>query len=194
MIKKQLLSAVCAAVMAQSASAAYIESTVTNGNIVDDLGSEVVLVSLTPETYIGYSKFDVTFNNLQSVQIDFGNLYAAEDNVSMNIYNNTGVGWSGFDFTLVGVGFDDADVVLNTGAFPEFQYHEIDPATGLPSGITLAFDPLVEVGLSASGLIDTSFSSTYSLILTPTTVPVPAAVWLFGSGLLGLIGVARKRG
>jgi len=24
-------------------------------------------------------------------------------------------------------------------------------------------------------------------------VPVPAAVWLFGSGLLGLIGMARRR-
>ena len=29
--------------------------------------------------------------------------------------------------------------------------------------------------------------------LTPTVVPVPAAVWLLGSGLLGLIGVARRR-
>ncbi len=26
-----------------------------------------------------------------------------------------------------------------------------------------------------------------------TAVPVPAAVWLFGSGLLGLVGVARRR-
>jgi hypothetical protein len=26
-----------------------------------------------------------------------------------------------------------------------------------------------------------------------TAVPVPAAVWLFGSGLVGLIGVARKK-
>jgi len=26
-----------------------------------------------------------------------------------------------------------------------------------------------------------------------STVPVPAAVWLFGSGLLGLVGVARQR-
>ena len=25
-----------------------------------------------------------------------------------------------------------------------------------------------------------------------SAVPVPAAVWLFGSGLLGLIGVARR--
>ena len=24
-------------------------------------------------------------------------------------------------------------------------------------------------------------------------VPVPAAVWLFGSGLLGLVGIARRR-
>jgi len=29
--------------------------------------------------------------------------------------------------------------------------------------------------------------------LSPTVVPVPAAVWLFGSGLLGLIGVARRK-
>lgn len=28
---------------------------------------------------------------------------------------------------------------------------------------------------------------------TATVVPVPAAVWLFGSGLIGLVGVARRR-
>jgi hypothetical protein len=27
----------------------------------------------------------------------------------------------------------------------------------------------------------------------PTAVPVPAAVWLFGSGLLGLVGIARRK-
>jgi hypothetical protein len=26
----------------------------------------------------------------------------------------------------------------------------------------------------------------------PAVVPVPAAVWLFGSGLLGLIGMAKR--
>lgn len=34
-----------------------------------------------------------------------------------------------------------------------------------------------------------SFIGTYNV----ATVPVPAAVWLFGSGLIGLVGVARKR-
>jgi hypothetical protein len=31
-------------------------------------------------------------------------------------------------------------------------------------------------------------------ILEAQVIPVPAAVWLFGSGLLGLIGIARKKG
>ena len=38
---------------------------------------------------------------------------------------------------------------------------------------------------NGSGEADYSF--------TVTTVPVPAAVWLFGSGLLGLIGIARRK-
>lgn len=38
---------------------------------------------------------------------------------------------------------------------------------------------------------DGSFSYTQTLELN--SVPVPAAVWLFGSGLLGLVGVARRK-
>ena len=34
----------------------------------------------------------------------------------------------------------------------------------------------------------------YLFSVTPTPVPVPAAAWLFGSGLLALVGVARRRG
>jgi hypothetical protein len=41
-----------------------------------------------------------------------------------------------------------------------------------------------------------SLSSSGQLVLTAnstTAVPVPPAVWLFGSGLLGLVGVSRRR-
>ncbi|MGB5718761.1 MAG: hypothetical protein WBN81_16900 [Gammaproteobacteria bacterium] len=33
----------------------------------------------------------------------------------------------------------------------------------------------------------------YTLNVSVTPVPVPAAVWLFGSGLLGLLGMARRK-
>lgn len=32
-----------------------------------------------------------------------------------------------------------------------------------------------------------------SMMATPQPVPVPAAVWLLGSGLIGLVGVARRK-
>ena len=38
-----------------------------------------------------------------------------------------------------------------------------------------------------------NFDITSVTIVAPPGVPVPAAVWLFGSGLLGLVGVARRR-
>ena len=43
------------------------------------------------------------------------------------------------------------------------------------------------ITMNQSGEV-TSFSSSASVV-----VPVPAAVWLFGPGLLGLVGVARRK-
>lgn len=42
-----------------------------------------------------------------------------------------------------------------------------------------------------SGLLDDMTSSSMAYLLAPQAVPVPAAVWLFGSGLVGLISVAQ---
>lgn len=38
-----------------------------------------------------------------------------------------------------------------------------------------------------------AFSLDYSLQIEVSAVPIPAAAWLFGSGLLGLIGIARRK-
>ena len=38
-----------------------------------------------------------------------------------------------------------------------------------------------------------NFDMTSVTVTNISTIPVPAAVWLFGSGLIGLVGVARRR-
>ena len=66
-----------------------------------------------------------------------------------------------------------ATVTASTGGLATGSAYIDDPLTfQLPSGVTFT---------SASG-------STYA-----SAVPLPAAVWLFGSGLLGLVGIARRK-
>lgn len=56
------------------------------------------------------------------------------------------------------------------------------------SSWTLDYSAVVPQG-DASGFGGTP----YTVHLSSTVVPVPAAAWLFGSGLVGLVGVARRK-
>jgi hypothetical protein len=62
-----------------------------------------------------------------------------------------------------------------------FSLDPLDSTTGWPYQFTLF--------AGASVLARTDFAAGFTL----STVPVPPALWLFGSGLLGLIGVARRK-
>jgi hypothetical protein len=63
-----------------------------------------------------------------------------------------------------------------------------DPGTG---AYTLTWSNPFSVPLTGGRAI--TGNATVSLSGTATLVPVPAALWLLGSGLLGLAGVARRR-
>ena len=47
-------------------------------------------------------------------------------------------------------------------------------------------------GIMGTGMIDGPFQG-FNANFNMAAVPVPAAVWLLGSGLLGLVGVARRK-
>ena len=189
MKKIQILIMLFISMIMHSATAANIESVVENGNTFTPFPSGVDY-----ETSIGVTRFQVEFNNLNSVQINLDNSYMYQDDIGMLIVNNTGTGWSGFNFELVGVGFfGPLNLTPQTGTFTNWLPSGIDPFTGLNTEASVVFNPFEFEQFSASGSIDTTFVQQYSLIITPTTVPVPAAVWLFGSGLLGLIGIARRK-
>ena len=44
-----------------------------------------------------------------------------------------------------------------------------------------------------SQFIDTGYETYGTYLVRTSVVPLPAAVWLFGSGLIGLIGLARRK-
>ena len=53
---------------------------------------------------------------------------------------------------------------------------------------------ILQLSMIGSFTSDWTASGTGQDTFVQTVIPVPAAVWLFGSGLLGLAGVARRRG
>ncbi len=60
-------------------------------------------------------------------------------------------------------------------------------ASGDPDGDGIMGIPMAEGGPFAG------FNANFNANLTPSAIPVPGAVWLFGSGLIGLLGAAHRR-
>ncbi|MCO6412818.1 MAG: VPLPA-CTERM sorting domain-containing protein, partial [Thiogranum sp.] len=67
-----------------------------------------------------------------------------------------------------------------SGALPDFSYSN-------PADLHLV------LGAGSSDLNPVSSGTEDTFALQMQVVPVPAAVWLFGSGLAGLVGVARRK-
>ena len=80
----------------------------------------------------------------------------------------------GFPLYAIGVSFDDPYVNWIGAAFVDNLDLWIDDFLGFP----------------VAGAQD---AETTWMWAKATVVPVPAAVWLFGSGLIGLIGIARRK-
>jgi len=67
--------------------------------------------------------------------------------------------------------------------------NNIDSQVGVTGAEIVINDQLIATSESGSG----SFIAKKDFKIGVNPVPVPAAVWLFGSGLLGLVGIARRK-
>lgn len=85
-------------------------------------------------------------------------------------------------------GLDDTDIELISGMGSAVT--KTATASALP--LTVGLDDLYGNVLILKGLSSNDFFK-FSSITVETVVPVPAAAWMFGSALLGLAGLKRKR-
>ncbi len=73
----------------------------------------------------------------------------------------------------------------------KMDFFFVSPSSGIASG-----KPTVNQYLNTAGNSTWMLNTDSSLVFQAanvSAVPVPAAVWLFGSGLLGMVGIARRR-
>lgn len=117
---------------------------------------------------------------------------------SMNTAGPGTANWStNFSATMDGFGGFDVAVEMPTGSGAA----GVDPLMFLITGVTgdsiatYATDGSTGGQPNAGSLFAAKVSSTGpgAFIGGGSPVPVPAAVWLFGSGLLGLVGIARRK-
>jgi hypothetical protein len=82
---------------------------------------------------------------------------------------------------------------LLEGTFSDLQLTTYSDIIEFEASLSYTSGILMD-GLAGGSLSGVDSSSDFGADLGPVTViPVPAAVWLFGSGLIGLAGIARRK-
>jgi len=125
----------------------------------------------------------------------FGNTGMHYTALPSQVLSDDGLGGVTLDFSGWSVAWNGFDSNLGSGAWQagfSDSVAQVSCAVDCRDGDTFTLDYSATVftgGFSGKG------NAKYSLHLegTISAVPVPAAIWLFGAGLLGLAGVARRR-
>ncbi len=200
----RLLGAICTCLLLSYLPTSSYASFVVNPG--PQPGGEVLPVLDT----IGSTEVNVVFGVIIPIIIEFDSLGQPEDYlVIRDIVNNTGTPWTSIDFTFVNSTVQTLTPITPKTGLVDGIFFDGGPTfvPGVTTSVTFTFDPAfpeVDGVINFEGLIEiaaggAAFAAAgieagdYSLIVTPSAIPIPAAVWLFGSGLLGLIGVARRK-
>jgi len=124
-------------------------------------------------------------------------------------FSGWSVTWNGIPSIAMGGGFQDCGTASD-GVCVDNNGNDIagtyDNGTGLAtincstsscstsSTFTLSYAAVVpQADPSGFGGVPFTLALAGGHVDAPAAVPVPAAAWLFGSGLMGLVGVARRR-
>ena len=143
-----------------------------------DVAFQIDISEITPATYAN-GKFKVDFG------MGLGSTYADGGALDDDIYTLAGMNMGG-EYTLA--------TGINT-KIATLYFDVFDPVQPFDSVADIVL--LTQIGTSAKGFLDIDCVTLYQFggatgPSVGSAVPIPAAVWLLGSGLLGLIGIRRK--
>ncbi len=125
--------------------------------------------------------FDPPFTDTYTYEMTGGSLFTDILDFPTGFNNSFNVSAGGTDLGIFGPGQSVDFISLLGNGVSQFTLSGIDPLVDTEDGA--AFPLKLSFDTSTASFTMSSVSA----------VPLPAAVWLFTSGLLGLIGIARKR-
>ena len=192
-IKALLLSSFLGLVATSNANSATLDVTsitfdeMSLSVTVDGIGSVYsltgapVTIDLSTGSTFGISEITPCIGPCDAVTVTTGAFTATADDVVGTFTTSPATLDVLIDFDA---GYGPASIDLSLWSFPvTLAYNTFDNTFNIAWGI---YNPnqdgyIVDANMFLGGSIETS------------VIPVPAAAWLFGSGLLGLIGVARRK-
>jgi hypothetical protein len=173
-----------------------------------------LFVMLLPYSVFGYVVYievapSLQFSNIDGLQFDISGGGFSWSNSTSSLYLTTAtVNVNGVDKTgAVTANWSKSNVSSPTTGFAAVDLYNNDTATPLVAGVLASVTAPNAFTASNFRLADsTQMNGKYPYAFTVSTitftggaeyvvsaVPIPAAVWLLGSGLLGLVAVRRRR-
>jgi hypothetical protein len=131
---------------------------------------------LNPGTY--------TTNAILNFDTEANTISIVGDVPGLNVEQTTLLSGSFSSFTYTAIPASGGTTEIFSGQGPDIKDPELLAALGVPANTPFDF-----FGFTIESVNGTVVSTD----IVNTAVPVPATVWLFGSGLLGLVGIARRK-
>ena len=164
---------------------------VTISDSIDTVGDiDFVIELLEPAFTVSGSNFgmqDFLFNYDDALTVDKSNIINLSSDWKFSEGKNAGGGFGKYDIKLSGKGSSRTETL-------SFTISGVEGDTIYSYAMISSLNPEAQeyfaMHIAGFDYIDGVTSAKFA---GSTVVPVPASVWLFGSGLLGLVGIARRK-